>query len=362
MPKIEDLRKKIDELDDRLLALLNRRAKLVMEIGRIKKKENSQFYVPDREKRILERLTKNNEGPFPNESLQAVLKEIFSASLSLEAPAKIAYLGPKATFSHLACLQQFGYSAQYAPVNSISEVFAEVERGLAEYGVVPIENSTEGVVSHTLDMFMDSELKISGEIMLEVSHYLMNQTGNISDVMKIYSHPQPLAQCKNWLEKNLRGTALVEASSTTRAAEMAAEDPSIAAIGSRLAAEMYGLRILRERIEDNVNNFTRFLIISKKSPARTGKDKTSIMFSVKDRSGALYDMLKPFAERGISLTKIESRPSRKKAWEYHFFVDIEGHIADRKVKEAVSELGESCLFIKVLGAYPTAQINRAVLK
>ena len=362
MPKIEDVRKKIDELDDRLLALLNRRAKLVMEIGRIKKKENSRFHVPDREKRIIERLTKNNEGPFPNESLQAVLKEIFSASLSLEAPAKIAYLGPKATFSHLACLQQFGYSAQYVPVNSISEVFAEAERGLAEYGVVPIENSTEGVVSHTLDMFMDSELNISGEIMLEVSHYLMNMTGKLSDVMKIYSHPQPLAQCRNWLEKNLRGISLVETSSTTRAAEMAAEDPSIAAIGSRLAAEMYGLKILRERIEDNVNNFTRFLIISRKYPARTGKDKTSIMFSVKDRPGALYDMLKPFAERGISLTKIESRPSRKKAWEYHFFVDMEGHIADRKVKEAVSELGRNCLFLKVLGAYPAAQVNKAVGK
>ncbi len=358
MPKIEDLRKKIDELDDKLLGLLNRRAKLVIDVGNIKKKQKTEFHVPDREKQILERLAEKNKGPFPNESLQAVLKEIFSASLSLESPVKIAYLGPKATFSHLACLQQFGYSAQYVPVNSISEVFAAVERGLAEYGVVPIENSTEGVVSHTLDMFMDSDLGISGEIMLEVSHYLMNLSGNISDVKKIYSHPQPLAQCKNWLEKTLTGIALVETSSTTRAAELSADDQSIAAIGSRLAAEMYGLKILRERIEDNVNNYTRFLIISKKSPARTGKEKTSIMFSVKDRPGALYDMLKPFAERNISLTKIESRPSRKKAWEYHFFVDIEGHIADQKVKEAIDELGKNCLFIKVLGAYPAAQTGK----
>ena len=358
MPKIEDLRKKIDEIDDELLGLLNSRAKLVIEIGRIKKEQNTVFHVPDREKQILERLAKKNKGPFPTESLQAVLKEIFSASLSLESPAKIAYLGPRATFSHLACIQQFGYSAQYVPVNSIKEVFAEVERGLAEYGVVPIENSTEGVISYTLDMFMDSDLNISGEIMLEVSHYLMNHTGKLSDVKKIYSHPQPLAQCKHWLEQNMKDVPVAETSSTTKAAEMAVEDPSLAAIGSKLAADIYGLKILRERIEDNVNNYTRFLIISKKSPARTGKDKTSILFSVKDRPGALYDMLKPFAERGISLTKIESRPSRKKAWEYHFFVDIEGHYEDPEVKEAIEELSRNCLFIKVLGAYPAARIGK----
>ncbi|HLB25957.1 MAG TPA: prephenate dehydratase [Nitrospirota bacterium] len=354
MPSIEELRKRIDGIDDRLLDLLNQRAKLVIDIGKIKKKDNAELHVPQREKQIIERLASQNSGPFPNDSLRAVLREIFSASLSLERPVKIAYLGPRATFSHLACLQRFGYSAHYVPVNSIKEVFAEVERGLAEYGVVPIENSTEGVVSYTLDMFMDSDLKISGEVMLEVSHYLMNKTGRIEDVRKIYSHPQPLAQCKNWLENNMKGVAVAETSSTTKAAEMASEDPTLAAIASRLAADLYGLRILRERIEDYVNNYTRFLVISKKSPARTGHDKTSILFSVKDRPGALYEMLRPFAERDISLTKIESRPSRKKAWEYHFYVDMEGHYEDEKVRQAVEDLGKNCLFVKVLGAYPAA--------
>jgi chorismate mutase/prephenate dehydratase len=357
MSEIEELRKAIDGIDDQLLDLLNSRAKLVIEIGRIKKEQNAQLHVPNREKEIISRLTGRNAGPFPNESLRAVLKEIFSASLSLEQPVKIAYLGPKATFSHLACVQQFGYTPQYVPVNSIKEVFDEVERGLAEYGVVPVENSIEGAVSYTLDMFMESDLKISAEIMLEVSENLMNKTGHIEDVKKVYSHPQPLAQCRGWLESNLKGVPVAEVSSTTRAAEIAAEDTSVAAIASRLAAEIYGLKIIKERIEDNINNFTRFLVISRKSPAKTGRDKTSILFSVKDAPGALYEMLSPFAANGINLTKIESRPSRKKPWEYHFFVDMEGHYDDEKVKKAVDELGRHCLFIKVLGAYPAAETS-----
>ena len=355
MPNIGEIRKAIDAIDDSILELLNQRANLVIEIGRIKKEQKSEFHVPNREKEILDRLTSKNPGPFPNVSLQAVLREIFSASLSLEQPIKIAYLGPRATFSHLACIQQFGYSPQYVPVNSIREVFAEVERGLAEYGVVPIENSTEGVISYTLDMFMESELKISAEIMLEVTENLMNKTGKIEDVKKVFSHPQPLAQCRGWLERNLKGVPVSEVSSTTRAAEMAAEDTSIAAIASKLAAEIYGLKIIKEHIEDNTNNFTRFLVISKKYPSKSGNDKTSILFSIKDKAGALYEMLKPFAEHGISLTKIESRPSRKKPWEYHFFVDMEGHYEDDNVRSAIDELEKTCLFVKILGAYPAGE-------
>jgi len=355
MSNLEELRKAIDSLDDRLLELLNQRAKVVIEIGGIKKQEKSDFHVPNREKAIVERLTAANPGPFPNESLQVVLREIFSASLSLEQPVKIAYLGPRATFSHLACLQQFGYSAQYVPVNSIKEVFAEVERGLAEYGVVPIENSIEGAVYYTLDMFMESDLKIWAEIMLEVTENLMNKTGKMEDIRKVCSHPQPIGQCRGWLESNLKGVPAVEVSSTTRAAEMAAEDTSVAAIASRLAADIYGLRIVKERIEDVADNFTRFLVISKKSPARSGHDKTSILFSMKDRAGALYDMLKPFAESGINLTKIESRPSRKKAWDYHFFVDMEGHYDDPKIHAAIEDLAKGCTFLKVLGAYPAVE-------
>jgi len=355
MSKIEELRKVIDGIDDRILELLNQRAKVVIEVGNVKKQEKAELHVPNREKAILDRLTSKNPGPFPGESLQAVFREIFSASLSLEQPVKVAYLGPRATFTHLACLQHFGYSAQYVPVNSIKEVFVEVERGLAEYGVVPVENSIEGVVSYTLDMFMESELKISAEIMLEVSENLMNKTGKMEDVKKVCSHPQPIGQCRGWLESNLKGIPVAEVSSTARAAEMAAEDTSLAAIGSRLAAEIYGLRIIKERIEDSSNNYTRFLVISRKSPSKTGRDKTSILFSVKDKAGALYETLKPFAAHGINLTKIESRPSRKKAWEYHFFVDMEGHYDDPEVRAAVDELGKNCVFIKVLGAYPAVE-------
>ncbi len=354
MPNIEELRKAIDELDDRLLEVLNQRTKVVIEIGRIKKQENSDFHVPNREKAIIERLTVKNQGPFPNESLQVVLREIFSASLSLEQPIKIAYLGPRATFTHLACLQHFGYSAQYVPVGSIKEVFAEVERGLAEYGVVPVENSIEGAVNYTLDMFMESDLKICAEIMFEVSENLMNKTGKIEDVKKVYSHPQPIGQCRGWLESNLKGVPVAEVSSTSKAAEIASEDTSAAAIASRLAAEIYGLKIVKERIEDVADNFTRFLVISKKSPPKSSHDKTSILFSVKDRSGALYDMLRPFADSGINLTKIESRPSRRKAWDYHFFVDMEGHYEDEKIRRAIDALAKECTFLKVLGAYPAA--------
>ncbi|MBI5189569.1 MAG: prephenate dehydratase [Nitrospirae bacterium] len=355
MSKIDELRKSIDDIDDRILELLNQRAEVVLEVGRVKKEENSEYHVPNREKAIIDRLTSKNEGPFPNESLRAVLKEIFSASLSLEQPMKVAYLGPQATFSHLACLQHFGGSAEFTPVNSIREVFGEVEKGLAKYGVVPIENSTEGVIGYTIDMFMDSDLKIAGEIMLEVTQNLMNRSGRREDIMHILSHPQPLAQCRFWLESNMKSVPASEVSSTTKAAEMAASDPSVAAIASKLAADIYGLKIIKEHIQDSANNCTRFLVIARKSPPRTGHDKTSILFAVKDAPGALLGMLKPFADRGINLTKIESRPSRRKAWEYHFFVDMEGHVEDMDVSAAIDELDANCVFLKNLGSYPMAE-------
>jgi len=355
MSNLEELRKAIDELDDRILELLNKRAELAVEVGRIKKESNTEFHVPSREKAIVERLTANNPGPFPNESLRTVMREVFSASLSLEKPLNVAYLGPEATFSHLACIQQFGSSARFVPVNSIREVFGEVERGLADYGVVPIENSIEGIIGPTLDMFMETGLGISAEILLPVRLNLMNLTGNASDVKSICSHPQPLAQSRNWLESNMKGVPVAEVSSTTKAARMAASDKSVGAIASSLAAEIYGLRIIKERIEDNISNYTRFLVISKGAPPRTGDDKTSILFSVKDAPGALYRMLKPFADRSINLTKIESRPSRKKPWEYHFFVDMLGHSSDENVAAAIGELGKSCIFLKVLGSYPAAE-------
>ncbi len=352
---IPHFRKEIDRLDDQILRLLNERSKSVIEIGRLKKQSDNEanLHTPRREAEIVDRLMNRNTGPFPNEAIRSVYREIMSASLSLEGPQRVAYLGPRATFTHLACIQKFGNSAQYLPVNSIKDVFNEVERGRANFGVVPIENSTEGVVNHTLDMFIDSNLLIYGEVLQEVSHHLLSKTGRLEDIKKIYSHPHAIAQCRNWLESNLPHMPVSEVPSTARAAELCADDPSTAAIASELAGQLYGLKVLKARIEDNLNNFTRFLVLSQKPPERTGKDKTSIMLSVKDKVGALYDLLRPFASHGINLTKIESRPSRRKAWEYIFFVDVEGHVEEDRVKKALEEIKSRCLFLKILGSYPT---------
>lgn len=351
---IQQFRKEIDRIDDEILRLLNERSKSVIEIGKLKKESdsNANLHTPGREAEIVNRLMAQNQGPFPNEAIRPVYREIMSASLSLEGPQKVAYFGPAATFTHLACIKKFGASAQYVPVNSIKDVFDEVERGRANFGVVPIENSTEGVVNYTLDMFVDSTLLIYGEVLLEVSHNLLSKTGRIEDITKIYSHPQPIAQCRHWLETNLPQVPVSEVTSTARAAEICATDPTAAAIASELAAQLYGLKIIKARIEDNVHNFTRFLVLSKKAPERTGKDKTSVMISVKDKVGALYDLLRPFASHGLNMTKIESRPSRRKAWEYIFFVDVEGHVEEEPVKKALEEIKGRCLFMKILGSYP----------
>jgi chorismate mutase/prephenate dehydratase len=356
MPKdLQDYRREIDRIDDELLRLLNERSKKVIEIGKLKKEQDAEanLHTPAREAAIIERLITQNPGPFPNEAIRPVYREIMSASLSLEGPQKVAYLGPRATFTHMACMQKFGASAQYVPVTSIKDVFNEVERGRANFGVVPIENTTEGVVNYTLDMFIDSNLLIYGEVLQEVSHHLMSKPGIFEEIKKVYSHPHAIAQCRNWLETNLPLAPLSEVASTARAAELCVDDPTAGAIASELAAQLYGLKVVRARIEDNLNNFTRFLILSQKPPERTGKDKTSLMLSVKDRVGALYDLLRPFASLGINMTKIESRPSRRKAWEYIFFVDIEGHVEEDRVKKALEEVKSRCLFMKILGSYPT---------
>jgi chorismate mutase/prephenate dehydratase len=352
---LQHYRREIDRIDDEILRLLNERSKNVIEIGRLKKQSDrdANLHTPAREAEIIERLMRRNPGPFPNEAIRPVYREIMSASLSLEGPQKVAYLGPRATFTHMACMQKFGSSAQYMPVTGIKDVFNEVERGRANFGVVPIENTTEGVVNHTLDMFIDSNLLIYGEILQEVSHHLLSKTGSIEDIKKIYSHPHAIAQCRNWLETNLPHVPVSEVASTARAAELCVDEPAAAAIASELAGQLYGLKVVRARIEDNMNNVTRFLILSQKPPERTGKDKTSLMLSVKDRVGALYDLLRPFASHGINMTKIESRPSRRKAWEYIFFVDIEGHVEEDRVKKALEEVKGRCLFMKILGSYPS---------
>jgi chorismate mutase/prephenate dehydratase len=353
--KIQELRKKIDDIDDKLVDLLNERARVVVEVGNVKKAEKLDFHSPSREREILERLSARNTGPFPQDTLKAVYHEILSSSLSLERPLKVAYLGPRATFTHQAGMQQFGLAAQYVPVESIRDVFNEVERGRADYGVVPIENSTSGAVIYTLDMFIDSELKISAEIMLEVSQHLLSKSGRIEDVKKIYTIGPAAAQCRQWLEKNLPNVPVFDAPSTARAAEMAVDDPAAAAIASDMAAVLYSLQVVARKIEDNASNITRFLVIAPKSPGRTGHDKTSIMFSIKDKVGALLAMLAPFAEAGINLNRLDARPSGRTVWDYVFFIDMEGHSEDEKVARAIKNLKKDCLFLKVLGSYPRSQ-------
>ncbi len=350
--RIPELRKTIDEIDSQILRLLNRRAEVVLEVGRLKTEQNLDYHAPQREEEIYTRLMAENGGPFPSQALRPVFREIISACLSLEHPLRVAFLGPRATFAHLAAMERFGLSAQLLAMRSIAEVFAEVEKGNADFGVVPVENSTEGVVTHTLDMFVESSLRICGEVVVEAALHLLSKGTSPSEIRKIYSHPHALAEARKWLETHFPRVPVEETSSTGVAAETAASEPGAAAIASDLAASLYGLNIVCRRVEDNPNNLTRFLVIGKKPAPASSSDKTSILFSIKDRVGALHRMLHPFAERRINLTKIESRPSRQKVWEYVFYVDFEGHADEERVREALKELQEDCIFLKILGSYP----------
>ena len=302
---------------------------------------------------MYERVAAQNRGPLSGEALQAVYREIMSGCLALEKPLRISYMGPPASFSNIAALKKFGSSVRYLPVNTINDVFAEVEHGRADYGVVPIENSIEGAINYTLDMFMESDLKICSEISIEISHNLLAKCG-MDRIKRVYSNPSVVGQCRMWLEANLPQVEIIEVTSTTKAAGMAVKEKGAAAIGSSLAAECYGLNMLARSIEDNPHNMTRFLVIGKVEGRPTGKDKTSIMFAVKDKVGALHDMLVPFKKNKINLTKIESRPSKKRAWEYRFFVDMMGHHNDKNVIKAIDQLREVCTSLKVLGSYPLA--------
>lgn len=351
---LEEIRKRIDAIDTEIIQLLNERARAAMEVGKIKDQSNAHVYAPAREKQIFDRIAGENTGPLSADALKSIYKEIISASRSLEKPLTVTYLGPRATFTHLAALQKFGSSTTYVSARTISDVFMEVQKGRADYGVVPIENSTDGIVSYTLDMFMESDLKIFSEVMLEVSQNLMAK-GRLEDIRKVYSHPQALGQCRKWLEANLPHAEPVAASSTSQAAELAEKDPSAAAIANELASEIYHLNLLVRRIEDCPNNFTRFLVIGHSMAERGSHDKTSIMFSIKHRAGALSEVLKRFSAHGINLTRIESRPSRQRAWEYVFFVDLEGHTDDPSIAQALEEAAECCIFLKNLGSYPSGE-------
>jgi len=351
--KIGELRRKIDRIDRELVRLLNERTRVALEIGRHKQARGEEPYVPAREREVLEKVLKANRGPLTRRALLAIYREVMSAALAVEKRVVIAYLGPPATFTHMAARSRFGENVTYRPFESIAEVFRAVEKGRADYGVVPIENSIEGAVSHTLDEFVPTDLKICAEIYLPISHHLMTRYPR-REIVKIYSNPQVFGQCRHWLFEHMPGVELVPVSSTARAAELAAEEKGAAAIASRLAGELYGLKIVEENIQDEEGNTTRFLVIGKAYGGPSGEDKTSILFGVKDKVGALYEALGPFRRHNINMTKIESRPSRTKAWEYYFFVDLEGHADERAVQEALKEMEAHCTVLKVLGSYPKA--------
>jgi len=351
---LQNLRKKIDKIDLEIIKFLNQRADLCLGIGRLKSKSKKGIYSPEREREILSIIAKLNNGPLNNEALEAVYREIMSGSLSLEKPLKIAYLGPPATFTNFAAIKKFGSQVVYLPCNTITDIFTEVERQNADYGVVPIENSIEGAVSHTLDMFVDSDLKICSEITLEISHNLLSNYPK-SRIKKVYSNPQVFGQCRIWLETNLPAVELVEVTSTTKAAQICEHTRDSACIASILAAKQYSLKVVAKDIEDNPRNITRFLVIGQEDVPKTKNTKTLIMFSIKDRVGALHDMLVPFKKYKINLTKIESRPSKKKAWDYYFFVDLAGHRLDNNVKKALNELEDKCKYLKILGSYPVGE-------
>lgn len=350
---LDNIRKQIDDIDRELLTLLSKRADLVHEVGEIKKRDGLQIYAPEREQALLLRLIEMNEGRLPEKSIRAIYREIMSAALALEDDLKIAYLGPEGTWTHQAAIKKFGHSVSYSAQPNFSEVFDQVARRVADYGVVPIENSTEGAVSHTLDLFVDSPLHICAQILLRIEHSLMAAIPR-EEIKTLYSHPQVFGQCRNWLLKNFPDVECVEVSSTTKAAEIARDKASqgAAALGGPLAAEMYGLELLEERIQDRSTNTTRFLVIGEKTCPPTGNDRTSLLFAIHDRPGSLVNALQAFDHCQINLSKIESRPSKRKDWEYIFYVDLAGHCEDENVAKALEELNHHCSMVKLLGSYP----------
>ena len=354
--RFSDIRNRIDSLDEELQRLISERAELARQIADIKQElgDESQFYRPEREAEVLRKVLERNEGPLAGEEMARLFREIMSACLALEQPLSIAFLGPEGTFTQAAALKHFGHSVNTVPMTAIDEVFREVESGSANYGVVPVENSTEGVINHTLDMFLQSSLTICGEVDMRIHHHLLSQVDDKSKLIRIYSHQQSLAQCREWLDSNLSGVERVSVSSNAEAARRAAREENTAAIAGEVAAEIYDLKIQESNIEDNPDNTTRFLVIGKQRVARSGDDKTSLLLSAPNRPGSLHQLLKPFAENDVSMTRIESRPSRLANWEYVFFIDINGHIEDEQVKNCLKTVEAEASMFKVLGSYPKA--------
>jgi chorismate mutase/prephenate dehydratase len=346
---LEDLRNKIDQIDARLVELLNQRARVVVEVGKLK--GNGPIYVPDREKKVLQRIAELNKGPLPDRTLAAIWREMMSGSFFLERPLRIGFLGPKGSFSHTAAVRKFGQSIEYEAVLDIRGIFEEVGKEHCDLGVVPIENSTGGEVVETLDAFIDTAVLICAEIFMPIHHNLLANC-KLEEVEKVYSKPEVFAQCRRWLSTTFKEAKTIPVASTAKAAQMAGEEKFAAAIGSDIAAELYGLQIICENIEDIANNVTRFLVISRQDARPSGDDKTSIVFSTAHKAGALADVLDVFKKREVNLTNIESRPSKKRQWEYYFFVDCQGHRKEEKIISCLEEIKQHCLQLSVLGSYP----------
>lgn len=349
-----ELRVEIDAVDDELVRLLNRRAELSLKVGGLKRGSAATVFVPEREAQVLESVRRANRGPLRTEHLQAIWREVLSSSRALQRTPRVAYLGPAGTFSNQAALEFFGSATEYVPLATFPDIFAAVHSGQADCGVVPVENSTEGPVQQNLDLLAEGEARVCGEVTLPVCHFLLAH-GPLELVERVYSHPQAAAQCRRWLAENLPGREVLHVTSTARAAEQAAAEPGAAAVAPRLAAEIYGLAVLAENIQDLSSNYTRFFVISLQPAQRpSGRDKTAICFSIKDRVGALRDVVQLFAEASLNLSSIQSRPSKRRAWDYLFFMEIDGHAADPKVGSVLKAVEQHCVFLKVLGAWPVS--------
>ncbi len=353
--RINGLRETIDDIDENIIKLLNQRLVLATDIGKIKAENGRQVMDSAREIKVLQRLSSLNKGPLTKSGLRRIFTEIISTSREQQRTHVVTYLGPEATYTHIAAMDHFGRFVSFVPQASIRDVFVEVEKKACDYGVVPVENSIEGAVNHTLDLFFESDLKICAEKYQSISHDLLVSKGTLKDIRMVYSHPQPFAQCRRWLQKYLPEAQLVECSSTAHAAKYALEKSGSAAIASSEAANIYKLEVVASRIEDVSRNTTRFLIIGRDDVPRTGNDKTSVMFVTAHFPGALYKVLQPIAESGVNMLKLESRPTRHENWSYFFFVDVEGHIEDDNVKQAMSKMKDICLYLKCLGSYPKAE-------
>lgn len=354
---LESERKAIDQVDKKLIELLNKRTDLVKKIGKAKQKKHESIYDPAREEDVLEKLLKQNKGSFPDSGLETVFREIFSVSRKVQQPLQVSYLGPEASFTQAAALKHFGSQCDFNSCDSIEEVFANVEKNLGDFGVVPIENSLEGAVTSTYDTLLNSELNIIAEISIEINHNLISKY-SLSDLKRLYVHPLAYAQCKEWVAKNIPKVEIIEVSSTSKGVETASLYINAAGIGSELAAIKYGLKIIAKNIQNTANNYTRFLVIGKSTTKFHKKSKTSIAFSTKHKAGALLTALEALRKNKVNMTNIESRPTKNKNWEYVFFVDVHGYRDDKTIKKALKEMEKHTLFLRILGSYPEKSVYK----